>query len=422
MRPIPDRPESFKVNFMILSAKRQTRSIDYLLATLSPLSVAAAVRRYLSSQPADVLRSIMIKVADRVDDDERALLDLPSLSPERFVDVVARNPRMLGAFDGPDSRAMLLSAIAQDQEATLTRANLRAALPPYSPAEVAAGIGSALRRGVVTTRNAAMRVCAGSTRRCAECGTILGRQLLATSRPLGEYGNRAFRAAGRYAPVLLLASAVGALIIILLPYLGNMLFIRAQNGELAYRNHTFRVAERSAAAVSYARISRRLRVRIDARLHVRAKDKPKPHVRVALRPHVSGARPFPAPRAAWRSALPSHAVAVISIPPGEPRMVQRARLIVSSYLVALMRRNDRAALGNLGLGRRAAASNLTEASVLARARAFRIVAAALQKHGKAAKIDVDIRGAGREYFGYYVVSENGGAAWITQHEVIPVPR
>ncbi len=102
----------------------------------------------------------------------------------------------------------------------------------------------------------------------------------------------------------------------------------------------------------------------------------------------------------------------------EPQIVQRARLIVTSYLASLMRGDASTALGHLGLSANAPISNLSEGPVLQRAAGFRIVHATAP-NGGTAKIDVEITGPQGRYFGVYTVQANGPAAWITDHTVIP---
>lgn len=108
-----------------------------------------------------------------------------------------------------------------------------------------------------------------------------------------------------------------------------------------------------------------------------------------------------------------------TMPSHEPPLVQRARLIVMSYLDSLMRGDASSALGSLGLSASAGTSNLTEAPILAGATEFRILRASLADSGSA-KVQVIIDSPQGRYFGDYIVSANGPAAWITQHEVIPV--
>jgi hypothetical protein len=108
----------------------------------------------------------------------------------------------------------------------------------------------------------------------------------------------------------------------------------------------------------------------------------------------------------------------VQIPATEPRLLQRARLIVNSYLASLQRGDASTALGNLGLSASAPVSNLTEGPVLQRAANFRIVRAQMRDPGTA-KVDVVITGAQGRYFGVYTVQANGPAAWITDHTVIP---
>ena len=89
-----------------------------------------------------------------------------------------------------------------------------------------------------------------------------------------------------------------------------------------------------------------------------------------------------------------------------------------SYLDSLMRGDASSALGNLGLSASAGTSNLTEAPILAGATEFRVVRAALSD-GQSAKVQVVIDSPQGRFFGDYIVSANGPAAWITQHEVVP---
>jgi hypothetical protein len=523
---------------MILRAKRPPRSIDYVLATLSPLDVACAVRRHLGSQPAETLRSMAAHVLPRLDEDERALFDSFDHShgaPDRFVEFVARNPRVLGAFDGPAAREILLAAISEHEaivdgteieedlfDVDTIRASLRAALPPVSLSEAASKTASAMRRGLIepivaivmavamlpvhgaralrralrSARDgliglaqlallssvAALRAAwrayvslqrlfgsaIASSARALACavaaiwnglsyvtrevirgtGAVCAAAVIAGARLSGGIYRAAIRTRNDFAAGSIFAAATSpfataffalcaaaALIIILLPYLGNMSYIRAPHDTIAMHRGSPVATPvgtmRSAARASYARIAANLRQRIDHKLHkLHARENvgprdvaavPKPHrhvkpVRVASvpKPHHY--------RAVWRTALHRHprAIAAIDIPPNEPPLVQRARLVVSSYLQALMENKPNAALGNLGLKPNAPYENLTEAKVLARARAFRIVAATLKRGGNA-KIDVEIHGEnGGEYFGYYLVTANGPAVWISEHEVIPI--
>lgn len=100
--------------------------------------------------------------------------------------------------------------------------------------------------------------------------------------------------------------------------------------------------------------------------------------------------------------------------------MQRARLIVSSYLASVRRGDAGAALGNLGLSANAPVSNLTEVGVVAPASRYRIVRAAMRDE-RSVKIDVVINAPAGRYFGVYTVKANGPAAWITDHVVIRTP-
>ncbi|MEO9169700.1 MAG: hypothetical protein ABI282_11335 [Candidatus Baltobacteraceae bacterium] len=118
---------------------------------------------------------------------------------------------------------------------------------------------------------------------------------------------------------------------------------------------------------------------------------------------------------------PARVASTVTTPPpsNQPQLVQRARSIVTSYLASLIRGDASSALGNLGLSASAPTSNLSEGPLLSRAAVFRIVDSAMREGGQSAKVDVEISSPQGRYFGVYTVEENGTAAWITDHTVIP---
>lgn len=103
----------------------------------------------------------------------------------------------------------------------------------------------------------------------------------------------------------------------------------------------------------------------------------------------------------------------------EPQLVQRARLVVSSYLDSIQRGDASSALGNLGLSANASAGNLTESQILTRTGNFRIVGSALREGGTSAKVDVEILTERGRFFGVFTVVADGPAVRITEHTVIP---
>lgn len=121
--------------------------------------------------------------------------------------------------------------------------------------------------------------------------------------------------------------------------------------------------------------------------------------------------------------LPSHpsvvAAAAAADISHEPQLVQRARLVVSSYLDSIQRGDASSALGNLGLSANASAGNLNESQILTKTGSFRIVGSALREGGTSAKVDVEILSDHGRYFGVFTVVADGPAVRITDHTVIP---
>ena len=153
------------------------------------------------------------------------------------------------------------------------------------------------------------------------------------------------------------------------------------------------------------------RVRRHRVAHVAWKFDPKRNPFVSGRRTVAFAalRPLPAPPARTPATLPSD----------EPLLVQRARLVVASYLGSIRRGDASQALGNLGLSAGAPVSNLSEATLFSGATNFRIVGSALRQDGNSAKVDVDILSERGRYFGVYTVVADGPAVRITDHTLIP---
>lgn len=127
---------------MFLKSKRQSRSVDYLLATLSPFEVARATHEYLATLNEDELQGLVARSVSRMDYDERAYLEM---SPD-FGTFLEQNRRALRTLDREALRTILMpvivarSANVEGTEDDSLRvedlsSQLRAALPPVSTSE-----------------------------------------------------------------------------------------------------------------------------------------------------------------------------------------------------------------------------------------------------------------------------------------------
>ncbi|MBV8637730.1 MAG: hypothetical protein JO322_06555 [Candidatus Eremiobacteraeota bacterium] len=412
---------------MFLKSKRTSRSVDYLLAALSPLEVARATHQYLGTLSDDELQGLIARSLARMDDDERAYYEM---SPD-FGTFLEQNRRALRTLDRNALRAILMPVIVS-RSATVEgtdddlSSQLRAALPPVSTSE-------GLRR---------------LTKTAAERSEQLRRSFFATDASLERIYRGAFSSLARAATGTALAVAIvaaGAAVTAAFIFL----IVPAGKAALAW-------AMSYPAVVSSAPVPQRVAVHHHAIAAARAHPAP-PKIVVAQRtapPATATPAPTPRPTATPAAApkptatpasvvtaepvriaaatkpgtrdrqaalhrLSSMKLAAGTMPSREPPLVQRARLIVMSYLDSLMRGDASSALGNLGLSASAGTSNLTEAPILAGATEFRVVRAALAD-ASSAKVQVVIDSPQGRYFGDYIVSANGPAAWITQHEVIPV--
>lgn len=380
---------------MLSQAKRTSRSVDYLLSVLSPLEVSMATRRYLDSLAPDEFDAVVAHSTARMNDEERAYL---AMAPD-FATFLDQNHRLLRTLDGDALRAILLPVISSAQGNELV-AQLRQALPPPAHRDRWRRVGETASRGSRAVATALLIV--GSGVAAALLGAFLVRSLpvpapspapAATSQPV---------------PIAAEARVSGVL---------THLVARP-----AVRPAIHRPVRVAAAAVPRSKTT-------VAPAPSRAVVTPRPPTPHPATPHPATPRPATPGPATPRPATPRPVtppptvapvrIAAAPISARDPQLVQRARLIVMSYLDSLMRGDASAALGNLGLSASAGTSNLTEAPILAGATEFRIVKAGLNDP-KNAKVQVVIDSPQGRYFGDYIVSTNGPAAWITEHEVIPV--
>lgn len=409
---------------MLRRSKRSSRSVDYLLSTLSPLEVSRSTRAYLTSLDENELSRLVERSVARMDDDERAYYALSG----DFATFLEQNRRALRTLDHDALRAILMpvivarSAQVEGTEDESLRSDelsstLRAALPPVSPARAWRGLMLPLKRRASRARAV----------------------LVAIYREMARAPRRAWPTFVRIVGGIATACAVvgaGAAIAFLLV----SIVVPAGKAGMAWMSaHPF---PHAALATNVQRLA--------AAPVLRHRAVPAPQRRVAaVKPATpkpatpKPATPEPSPRqtstpapthiAARRvhppkrrrivvASSPKHIGAPLvagAMPSHEPALVQRARLIVMSYLDSLMRGDASSALGNLGLSASAGTSNLTEAPILAGATEFRVVRARLTDP-TSAKVQVVIDSPQGRFFGDYIVSANGPAAWITQHEVIPV--
>ena len=127
---------------MFLRSKRTSRSVDYLLAALSPLEVSRATREYLASLSTEEFDGLLTRSKARMDDDEREYLAITG----DFATFLEQNRRALRTLDRDALRAILMPVIAanaatvdgtEDESLRVDEltSQLRAALPPLSPRE-----------------------------------------------------------------------------------------------------------------------------------------------------------------------------------------------------------------------------------------------------------------------------------------------
>ncbi len=425
---------------MFLKSKRTSRSVDYLLAALSPLEIARATHDYLATLSEDELHGLIARSASRMDDDERAYFEM---SPD-FGTFLEQNRRALRTLDRDALRAILMpviverSASVEGTEDDALRVDdlswqLRAALPPVSTRE-------ALHR---LSRTAADR-----SARVRRAFFAADSSLEETYRGIWSSFVRAATAAAIAIGIVAAGAAAVATIVFLIIPTGKaaLTWITSRPPVVAHRaaavpqrvavhHHTVtpvRVHHAAPAKIVVAQQTAPPATATPAPTpkvtatpvptpKVTATPLPTPKVTATPAPVRIAAKPNPRAREreAAKRRIASLKLAAGTMPSHEPALVQRARLIVMSYLDSLMRGDASSALGSLGLSASAGTSNLTEAPILAGATEFRVVRAGLAD-ASSAKVQVVIDSPQGRYFGDYIVSVNGPAAWITQHEVIPV--
>jgi hypothetical protein len=409
---------------MFTRAKRTSRSVDYLLAALSPLEVSKSTRAYFESLSPAEREALIARSTSRMDDDERAFLSIAG----DFETFLEQNRRALRTLDHDALRAILLPVISaraasvdgtEDEGLRVPElsAQLRAALPPVSAAQAFRRLITPFNEFFARTRERLLVLDAKLLRYYKACWTSTVRACEALSSAL------AIIAGGLAIAVVLVGIVMPAGHAVL-----NWMLSPAP-ARLAASLQKPHAAPPGAKAVAYHPAAKKIVVAQHTAPPATPSPKPSPTPTAAPTKtpapsatpaqtptpqpvHVAAAKPKPAkPKVA-------HGI-VATVPSHEAPLVQRARLIVMSYLDSLMRGDASSALGNLGLSASAGTSNLTEAPILAGATEFRIVRASLTEPGSA-KVQVMIDSPQGRYFGDYIVSANGPAAWITQHEVIPV--
>ena len=415
---------------MFLKSKRSSRSVDYLLAALSPLEVARATHAYLASLDEDALAGLIVRSVSRMDEDERAYFEMSA----DFGLFLEQNRRALRTLDRDALRAILMPVIAKraatvdgTEEESLRAddlaSQLRAALPPVSAGEALRRLATPALQSRARLRRAFFAIDAALERAYV-------RMWISTVR--------AVSAAVVALAIVACGAAIGAaLIFFLIPAGRNAMgWLGRHPSIVAHVQPITRVTVHHQAV--HHVVHHAVPAKIVLAQHT-APPTPAPTATPVATPKVT---PTPAPTAtpapvriaetkpkthagtrAERTATMRRASSVRTVagtmPSHEPALVQRARLIVMSYLDSLMRGDASSALGSLGLSASAGTSNLTEAPILAGASEFRVVRAALAD-ASSAKVQVVIDSPQGRYFGDYIVSANGPAAWITQHEVIPV--
>ncbi len=99
----------------------------------------------------------------------------------------------------------------------------------------------------------------------------------------------------------------------------------------------------------------------------------------------------------------------------------RARLMVKSYIAAVIAGDTRAALQHLGLPPGANAENLSELPIVSRGAHAHVTGQSLQPDGTQ-RVEVKIRGRGGDYFEVFTVAHDGPAVRIMNRYYVPVNR
>ncbi len=112
---------------------------------------------------------------------------------------------------------------------------------------------------------------------------------------------------------------------------------------------------------------------------------------------------------------------VIAARPAPPSFAGRARLMVSSYLAAVIAGNIGAALQHLGLPANANPANVSELPIVSRTARARVVGSSAQANGSE-RVEAEIEGSAGEFFEIFYVARDGPAARIVSRYYIPVNR
>ncbi len=417
---------------MFLKSKRTSRSVDYLLAALSPLEVARATHEYLGGLGEDELQALVAHSVARMDEDERAYFEM---SPD-FGTFLEQNRRALRTLDSNALRAIFMPVIGSGA------ATVEGTEDDGMHVDDA---GEAIRR----LTNPAFDAYQRTVTTAARAGRGFRHAFFAAdawlARTYNEMWSSALRAAYATAMAVAIVAAGAAITAILIFFIfpagKSALAWIASRPTIVATIRAPRVAVQHHVARHIVTHHRAVPAKIIVAQQTAPPPTPRPTATPTLAPTATPkataapkATPAPAriasaatskgPAAAREQEAILRRIASMrrvagTMPSHEAPLVQRARLIVMSYLDSLMRGDASSALGNLGLSASAGTSNLTEAPILAGATEFRVVRAGLVDAGSA-KVQVVIDSPQGRYFGDYIVSANGPAAWITQHEVIPV--
>lgn len=103
------------------------------------------------------------------------------------------------------------------------------------------------------------------------------------------------------------------------------------------------------------------------------------------------------------------------------RFAARSAFIVTSYLHALIAGNTAQALGHLGLPSNAPISNLAETPIISRNARTHVLGVSTVPDGRA-RVEVDIRSGGGEYYETFYVAHDGPAVRIMDRFYVPVNR
>jgi hypothetical protein len=390
----------------MLARRTGRRRINEALAVVSPLAFADAVEAYVTSLEKDEVRALVHRCAKRMDSSERMQFAL-------FLGHDTSGSGLPEFFSGPTMRAEELQRLVDGCDDFLP--NRLAAFLRENPRAV-----PALGDDAVNT-------------------------ILATL-PLVPTGPRALTGGvrARPLPAKMLLIVCAAILIALVPLVAQ--YIR-QNGVIAGTANPImlpmaappRIPSRSAktlhvAAIRPSRVHHAaaapVRMHLVAPKHVVALAPPR-HVNVTPKrhaprilrvaknwkfdPHVN---PYVArARSAHARAVAANAAAGAAMSPFEAR----ARLVVNSYLGAVIAGDTPRALAHLGLPSGSDPKAISESVIVTRDTKAQIVAVKPDADGTT-HVQVDLIGRRGEYFEVFSVAPDGPAVRIRDRFYIPVNR